>query len=305
MNLRQLETFRAIMVTGSTQAAARMLNVSQPAVSRMLSHTESALGVELFARNKGRLAPTDEARALYREIEPLFLAVEAAESRIKDIREGRTGYVRVVSTPSMANTIVARGLTGLREQSPDIRISLDVRRWESLVTQLEANTADVGFVLTDNDRPQIESRPLATGEMICIMPHAHPLAQRDTITPEDLPGQPLVRLTPATPLGDILTRGLGPVADDLTTILETRYCNTVCSLVQSGMGIGVVDEFVMSTHVFPGIVARPLAPRIPVTAHAVLSRNRTPSRLTTRLIRAVSKLMESRKSVADLIDDPA
>ncbi len=289
MNLRQLEIFRAIMTTGSTQAAARLLNVSQPAVSRMLTHTEAALGMALFERKKGGLVPTEEARMLHREVEPLFLAVEAAQSRIYDIREGRTGSIRVVSTPSLANTVVARGLNDLVQSSPDIRISLDVRRWETLVTQLEANNADVGFVLTTSERPEIKTIPLVTARMVCIMPENHALATRKVIRPEDLLGHPFVRLVRSSPLGVLTTRGLGPVAGLLETVCETRYCNTACSLVQSGIGIGIVDQFAMSTVAFPGVAVREFEPAIPVTAYAVLSRNRSPSRLTQRLIREVKR----------------
>lgn len=291
MNLRQLETFRAVMIAGSTQAAARMLHVSQPAVSRMLAHTESALGVALFERRKGRLIPTADARMLHREIEPLFLAVEAAESRIRDIREGRTGSIRIVSTPSMASTLVAQGLHRLRRRAPDISITLDVRRWETLATQLEANNADVGFVLTSGDRPEVETQPLSTGRMVCILPRAHPLAERETIGPADLAGVPFVRLARSSPLGDLTTRALGPAAHGLKTVVETRYCHSVCSLVQSGIGIGLVDQFVAATGDFPGLAVRPFEPAIPVTVYVVLSRNRPPSRLVLRLIHEIQALL--------------
>ena len=62
MNLRQIEVFRAVMITGSVSGAARLLHVSIPAVSRLLSHTETRLGFLLFERVKGRLHATAEAK---------------------------------------------------------------------------------------------------------------------------------------------------------------------------------------------------------------------------------------------------
>ena len=55
MNLRHIEVFHAVYVNGSVSAAARMLNVSQPSVSKVLRHAESLLGFELFQRAAGRL----------------------------------------------------------------------------------------------------------------------------------------------------------------------------------------------------------------------------------------------------------
>ena len=53
LNLRQIEVFRAIMLTGSISGAAKLLNVSQPAVSRLIAYTESRVGLMLFERIKG------------------------------------------------------------------------------------------------------------------------------------------------------------------------------------------------------------------------------------------------------------
>ncbi|CAJ3076526.1 LysR family transcriptional regulator [Burkholderia pseudomallei] len=61
LNLRQIEVFRAIMLTGSISGAAKLLHVSQPAVSRLISYAEQRLGLALFERIKGRLYPTPEA----------------------------------------------------------------------------------------------------------------------------------------------------------------------------------------------------------------------------------------------------
>jgi DNA-binding transcriptional LysR family regulator len=65
LNLRQIEVFRATMLTGSISSAAKMLHVSSPAVSRLISNTEQRLGLTFFKRIKGRLYPTPEARRLF------------------------------------------------------------------------------------------------------------------------------------------------------------------------------------------------------------------------------------------------
>lgn len=66
MRLRHIEVFNAVMLTGSVSAAARLMNVTQPAVSRILAHAELQLGFALFHRLKGRLVPTTEAQTLSR-----------------------------------------------------------------------------------------------------------------------------------------------------------------------------------------------------------------------------------------------
>jgi len=76
LNLRQIETFRAVMTTGSISGAAKLLFISQPAVSRSLAHMEQRLGFALFERVKGRLYATPEAKKLHREVEAVYRGVQ-------------------------------------------------------------------------------------------------------------------------------------------------------------------------------------------------------------------------------------
>ena len=61
MRLRHIEVFNAVMLTGSVSAAARLMNVTQPAVSRILAHAELQLGFALFQRVKGKRPPSPGA----------------------------------------------------------------------------------------------------------------------------------------------------------------------------------------------------------------------------------------------------
>jgi DNA-binding transcriptional LysR family regulator len=72
MNLRQLEVFYAVMQAGSVTGAARNLNVTQPAVSNVLKHTEQQVKFKLFERMGGRLHPAAEARDLLPDVNEIF-----------------------------------------------------------------------------------------------------------------------------------------------------------------------------------------------------------------------------------------
>jgi hypothetical protein len=72
LNLRQIEAFKAVIEFGTVSRAAEVLNVSQPAVSKLLTHLEAATGLKLFDRRQGRLATTPQGMRLYEEIERIF-----------------------------------------------------------------------------------------------------------------------------------------------------------------------------------------------------------------------------------------
>src|SRR5690606_38915260 len=86
LNIRQIEAFRAVMLSGSVVGAAKLLNVTQPGVSRTIGHLELHLGYELFERRGRRIFPTPEAEALYREVERLYVGVEQIGQAAMDIR---------------------------------------------------------------------------------------------------------------------------------------------------------------------------------------------------------------------------
>jgi DNA-binding transcriptional LysR family regulator len=80
MRLRHIEIFQAIRQTGSVSAAAQLLHVSQPAVSKVLQHAEmQRLGFPLFLRVRGKLQPTPEALLLEREVDKVTESVQGVQ----------------------------------------------------------------------------------------------------------------------------------------------------------------------------------------------------------------------------------
>src|SRR5947209_4443773 len=97
LNLRQIETFRAVMICGSIIGAAKLLNVTQPGVSRTIGMLEAKLGYALFQRRGRRIVPTPEAEALFREVEKSYRSIETIAQIALDIGMQRAGALRVAT----------------------------------------------------------------------------------------------------------------------------------------------------------------------------------------------------------------
>ena len=76
MRLRHIELFHAVLTAGSLTGAARLLNISQPAASKVLQLAEQQLGFPLFSRVRGRLQPTEEALLLRHRVEKIVQDIE-------------------------------------------------------------------------------------------------------------------------------------------------------------------------------------------------------------------------------------
>jgi hypothetical protein len=67
--LRQIEALKAVIEHSTVSAAAKVLHVSQPAMSKLIAHLEAEAGLQLLARIKGRLTPTEPGMRLYDEVD--------------------------------------------------------------------------------------------------------------------------------------------------------------------------------------------------------------------------------------------
>jgi len=105
MNFKQVEAFRAVMLSGSMTAAAASLHTSQPNISRLIAQLERQSGFKLFERVGGRLQPTDEGAALFADVERAFIGLHSIEQAAQNIRQGGTGRLRIAVVPSLSLTV--------------------------------------------------------------------------------------------------------------------------------------------------------------------------------------------------------
>src|SRR5260221_13475379 len=94
MTLRQVEVVRAVMVTGTIEGAAKLLNVSAPGISRLVKYTEKALGIRFFQRQNGRYSPTPEAQSIFEQINGVYKKVDDLTAIISKIGRGGVSELR-------------------------------------------------------------------------------------------------------------------------------------------------------------------------------------------------------------------
>ena len=191
MNLRQLEILRAVIRHRTTVAAADELALSQPAISNALKAMEAQAGFALFERVNNRLFPTTEAMALYKESDAIFALHAKLENRVRDLRENRTGHLSIVATPPLAYSIIPPALSNFLRRRQQTRVFFDVRRYEGIIEGVTSRVAELGFALGLSHHPGIAHEVVHTGEMVCVLPPKHPLAEQPVITAADLVGSAL------------------------------------------------------------------------------------------------------------------
>ncbi|MDI3565244.1 LysR family transcriptional regulator [Bradyrhizobium sp. Arg816] len=289
MNLRQLEILRAVIRHRTTVAAADELALSQPAVSNALKTMEAQAGFALFERVNNRLFPTAEAMALYKESEAIFALHAKLENRVRDLRENRSGHLSIVATPPLAYSIIPSALSGFLRRRPETRVFFDVRRYEGIIEGVLSRVAELGFALGLTHHPGIAHEVVHTGEMVCVLPPQHPLADEPVISAADLSGMPFIGLERGTRLGEAVRDSFARAGAPFQPTVEVRYCNTACVLATAGVGAAVVDPFSPRQNGGSGLVVRPFTPTTHAVAYMLWSEAEPLSRLAKAFLNEVRK----------------
>jgi len=291
LSLRLLEIFGAVIVHQTTVHAAADLGISQPAVSLAIKQLEEQLGFDLFERRNRRLQPTQEARILFAEIEPIFLNLRSLESRVRDLRAGRAGKLRVMATPPLGHSVVPQALRRFLESRDDVTVQYDVRRMENVIEEVELGTVDIGLVLSLESHPAIDVSVLQTDQMVALVPKGHPLCKSDVISPADCVEHDHIGLDRASRLGLMLRRAFEQRGTPYTPRVVVRYCHTAAVLANAGNGVAIVDHYTPSLITNMDLEVRKFEPSINVPA-CLLTRKDTPlSRLSTEFVREIKSVM--------------
>lgn len=257
MNLRQLEVFQALMHGGTTKNAARLLLVSQPAVSNMIKQFEDQLGFKLFDRISGRLHPTHEAEVLSKNLERVFASVDAIDNLVNDLRESKVGTLKILASPSLGQTILPSAIAAFARDRPEVKFGFDMLGNDTIVTYLDSHQADFGLTITAVNSPSLEGRVLREGRLVCAIPKDHPLSRKKFILPKDLLGTTFVSYPRFSPIGIIVDDAFREHGEILKADVEVQYCYTACTLVNAGVGVAIVDEFALLGQDMANIVTRP------------------------------------------------
>ncbi|QEI09105.1 LysR family transcriptional regulator [Pigmentiphaga aceris] len=272
LNLRQIEVFRAIMISGSLSEAGRLLFVSQPAISRALAACENRLGFPLFDRVKGRLHATPEAKRLFEEVVQVYDGIRRVNDLAQNLADDRSGVLHVVSSPSFGEYLVPRVITRFRIKHANVQIKYRPLTMDVLVPQLLLGHADVGISMLPPQHPSLETREIGAGNMMCIVPRFSPLAELRSVRPQDLLGQTLIGYGADTPLGMTVSGFFETIPQALPPAIEVRSALTACAMVREGAGVALIDSYCVTPGLLRDVVVRPIAPSIELKIHVTHSR---------------------------------
>ncbi len=244
ITLRQMRAFLLTAENGSASAAARIIGVSQPAVSLQLQELEKILHVKLIERVGVRMLPTAAGRALIEPVRRALAAVEQIEPTVASFRGEGSGLVRLGTGATACLHFLPGPLAQTRSRSPNLQILVVTGNSDEIVDAVENGSIDIGLITGDLRRsnPMIHVEPLLFDDLLGVVPKsiAHQFPQ--TLRPQDLAPFPLILFEPAGRTRQIIdawfkSEGVKPIP-----AMELGSIEAIKAMVGSGLGVSVVPR---------------------------------------------------------------
>jgi DNA-binding transcriptional LysR family regulator len=263
MNPNYFAAFRAVMLTGTVSGAAEILGRSQPAVSRLLDKLEYELGISLFDRRKGLVTPTPQAHELLNEVERAYVSLESLRTFALQLAKGGGSHISLAALPALGLDFMPRVLSQFHVDRPETKVSLSVRTSSKIEEFAAAQQIDFGIAEMPFRRSGFKIEVFSTAPYVAAVPANHPLADRSSISLEDLSRTPMILYSSFAPARHLLDQATQSSGIETEAIFETNLSAPAYAMVKHGLGIAILDPFTAILQRCDEVKLLPFAPTIP------------------------------------------
>jgi DNA-binding transcriptional LysR family regulator len=246
-------------------------------VSKLLAHIETSLGLKLFHRVGGKLAPTAAALTLFEEIKQVYDAALKVDQFVDNLVQSPSGSINISCSPSLGLSVVPKVINIFLQKFPDTKIHFHTTLIQDVPIELLSGKIDLAVTVLPVEGPNLQSEPLIQGRMVCALPEGHALARLGCLSLSDLMDERLILYSRTIPFGQLLLAAFQRYGCNVVPIIDVPRAELACSLVRQGVGIAIVDQFSVADGAWSGLVVRPLAQEIPIVVSLIRSKFDRPS----------------------------
>lgn len=263
MEVHQARAFLAVAEHLHFGHAAQSLHMAQPPLSRIIRRLETELGADLFDRSTRHVELSPQGAALVEPARELVRLSESMASIVRDSLDGSTGRVALGFAGGSVNDLVGDLAREVRSRRPGIDLELHSSQFSHVgLERVLAGDLDVVLGRWDHLPPAVDSRLVATEQLLVALPEGHRLAAENAVRAEDLADEAWIVL-PGGARGTLTNRmhTLALNAGFAPRRLQTAPDSwTIMVLVGARMGVSLTLSSVREHTPAPGVVFRPLLP---------------------------------------------
>lgn len=240
--LRHLKAFVTVARLSSFTRAARLLHVSQPALTKQIAYLEDAIGARLFDRTSRTVALTALGRELVPAVERILGDLESLMDTSKEWSGGIRGTLSIACLPSIGASFLPETISRFVQQYPAITVRVRDVLAQLVVELVRSGEADFGLGTHEADHPELQFVPLIADAICAAFPPGHPLERQKTISLKALAQNKLVVTEPRSSVRRLIDRAFETVGHLNVPAYEAAYVPTVLAMAKAGLGVAIVPS---------------------------------------------------------------
>lgn len=295
MELRVLQYFLAVAREQSIVRAAESLHLSQPTLSTQIKNMEDELGKQLLIRGtKGsrKVTLTEEGMILRKRAEEILDLVKKTENEIILSDSVIIGDVYIGAGETDGVRLLAKTAGKLRKDYPGIHYHISSGNGAFVTEHLDKGLLDFGLVFGNPDLKKYEALKLPMKDVWGVLMRADdPLAQKESISPEDLWNQPLL-LSQEQSDGGPLIQWMHKKLSSLNISVAYNLLFNASLFVEEGLGYAIAFDKIINTSGNSKLVFRPLSPALEVEMSLIWKKYQVFSKPAEKFLQALQETLE-------------
>ncbi|HUR89554.1 MAG TPA: LysR family transcriptional regulator [Ramlibacter sp.] len=243
-----LPDLRAFVTVGehrSFAAAAKALHLSQPALSRRISHLEELLGVRLFDRTTRSVQLTLLGERFLGEVRGVIEDMDRSVASLQDAANLETGDVTIGCVFSAVHHFLPSVIRTFRAQHPHVLVRIIEEGADEVLASVKQGEADFALNYIGMQDSEVDFAPLLKEPYVLACPARHPLARKRAVRWEELANYPMARVSHASRNRLFIDQALADLPPLPRPVCEVRHVSTLIDLVENGLGLAVVPRLTL------------------------------------------------------------
>jgi DNA-binding transcriptional LysR family regulator len=217
-------------------------------------------------------------------VERSFSGLHSLGRAADDIRNARSGNLRIASLPALATGFLPEIIRDFLAAYPGVRVNLQSRSSTTVRQWVAAQQFDLGLATPSEHTTGLHTEPFLSLAGVCVLPPTHRLRRKQVITPEDLRGESFVSLSSEDPSRRQIDRIFDDAGVERDVRIETQYAMTIGSFVMRGVGCSILNPLNARDFVPHGVIVRAFEPAVRFEYMLCRPEHRLPSRIAAAFV---------------------
>ncbi|HEX3031805.1 MAG TPA: selenium metabolism-associated LysR family transcriptional regulator [Bacillota bacterium] len=249
MNIKQFEALVKVAETGSFTKAAKLMFLTQPAISFQIRAMEEQLGIQLLERKDKAVVLTEPGKFVYREAKAVLSSFNHIIDHVAQFKGLKKGTLILGASTIPGEYLLPQYLGEFKQLYPGIDFRMEISSTRQIINKVLERQIHLGVVGAVESNPALEFEPLFQDEVVAICATDHPLAAKSQVSLEELAEENLLFREAGSGTRTVVEakftqEGINP--ENLKIVMELGSTRAIITGVQGNLGVGIVSQLAAS-----------------------------------------------------------